>query len=129
IADFGPPAQLASAEQVEAWAAHLGHELAEATGFPEAAEAPAPASPADQLAQLSKHVSAALDALGLGDLATAKQEYQQFDAGWLGIEDGVRAKSRDSYRQIETAMREVGIALSEADRPERSAVALQQLAC
>ncbi len=50
--------------------------------------------------------------LAQGDLAGARAAYAQFDSGWDAIEDGVRDLSRDSYRAIEDAMREVVRALN-----------------
>ena len=50
--------------------------------------------------------------LAQGDLSGARAAYAEFDTGWEIIEDGVRDISRDSYRSIEDAMREVVRALN-----------------
>ena len=50
--------------------------------------------------------------LAQGDLSGARAAYAQFDTGWDVIEDGVRDISRDSYRAIEDAMRDVVRALN-----------------
>ncbi len=62
------------------------------------------------------------------DLATAGASYQQFRKGWSEIEDGVRDTSRPAYREIETAMGQVRVALkSEPADPAQVATALKHL--
>ena len=77
------------------------------------------ATAAAGLQALSTHLEGAIDALNKGDFRTAKREYQGFDQGWDKIEDGVKAKSRDSYRGIEQAMDDVKAALLEPENPDR----------
>jgi high-affinity iron transporter len=71
---------------------------------------PAPvlaASPQQDVQRLDREVGEAQQALNSGDLATARQAYQEFEDGWPSIEDNVRAVNRDQYRAIEAAMRDV----------------------
>ncbi len=63
------------------------------------------------LLALNDFAAASQAALAQGDVAGARAAYQAFDAGWEDLEDGVRARSRDAYRVIEDAMREVARAL------------------
>ncbi|HLI27232.1 MAG TPA: hypothetical protein VKZ60_09185, partial [Chloroflexota bacterium] len=65
-------------------------------------------------------------ALAAGDVAAARAAYAEFDRGWDDIEDGVRARSRQAYRDIEAAMRAVDRALRA--EPVDSAEATAQLA-
>src|SRR5690349_1463577 len=51
-----------------------------------------------------------------GDLAAAKQEYDRYENTWFDIEDGVRARSRDSYRAIEKEMSNVSNAFDAKDQ-------------
>ncbi|HZR99016.1 MAG TPA: hypothetical protein VFE37_09940 [Chloroflexota bacterium] len=59
------------------------------------------------LQALNDLAAASAAALAAGDPAGARQAYASFDSGWEAIEDGVRERSRDDYRSIEDAMREV----------------------
>jgi len=63
------------------------------------------------LRSLNGFAAASAAALAAGDPAAARTAYAQFDSGWDAIEDGVRERSRDDYRSIEDAMREVDRAL------------------
>ena len=65
------------------------------------------ASPQQDVQRLDHEVDEAQQALTAGNLATARQAYQEFEDGWPSIEDGVRAVDRDQYRAIEAAMRDV----------------------
>ncbi len=86
------------------------------------------ATPAEELAELLKNVDAASARLDAGDIAGAREAYQQFDDGWFDIEDGIRAQSRSAYRSIEDAMGDAKDALRRepVDR-ERTASALTRL--
>lgn len=59
---------------------------------------------AAQLGDLAKQVDLALARVAAGDVAGAQSAYKAFDTGWFDIEDGVRDRSRESYRAIEDAM-------------------------
>ena len=86
------------------------------------------ASPAEQLGALAGQVDTALARLDAGDLASARAAYQSFDAGWVQIEDGIKAQSRPSYKAIEGAMGEVKTALrTEPVDAARLRAALQHL--
>lgn len=89
-----------------------------------------PVSPAEQLKALSGRVTAATDALKANDIKKAQTEYKEFDEGWDRIEDGIRAKSADSYRKIEDAMSEVKGALLTPANPDgaKAQAALNKLA-
>ena len=69
---------------------------------------------ASGLLTLTGYTTASQAALSRGDVVAARAAYGQFDAGWEAIEDGVRARSRDSYRSIEDAMSDVYRALNGA---------------
>src|SRR5215510_7064884 len=72
------------------------------------------ASPQEELADARAIVRRALVAARAGDVATATREYRAYDSRWLDIEDGVRAASREAYREIEARMRDVEVALAAA---------------
>lgn len=86
-------------------------------GYANAESAPAPASVvaaqdaaaalAAGLRALNELAAASQAALASGDATAAREAYALFDSGWGAIEDGVRERSRDDYRSIEDAMREV----------------------
>lgn len=80
------------------------------------------AEPEQDLAAANVTVQRALAAARAGDLTTAKQEYDRYENAWFNIEDGIRAKSRDSYRTIEKFMTDVSVALA-ASPPDASKVA------
>lgn len=58
---------------------------------------------------------AAVDA---NDFVKAQQEFDQFESVWAPVEDGIKAKSDDSYDAIEQGMDQVSAALrsSQADQ-------------
>lgn len=66
----------------------------------------------DDLNRINVHVEQALAALKANNLALAQTEFNLFDDGWFDIEDGVRAKSKDTYRSIEDRMNAVKDVLS-----------------
>src|SRR4051812_48458994 len=76
------------------------------------------------LQALNSLAAASAAALAGGDASGARAAYAAFDSGWEEIEDGVRERSRDDYRSIEAAMREVATALRD---PVDAAVASQWL--
>lgn len=67
----------------------------------------AAAALATGLRALNDFAAASAAALASADAGAARDAYALFDSGWEAIEDGVRARSRDDYRSIEDAMREV----------------------
>jgi hypothetical protein len=73
------------------------------------------------LRALNDFAAASAGALAANDPSAALEAYALFDSGWLAIEDGVRERSRDDYRSIEDAMREVDRALR-ADPVDSAAV-------
>jgi hypothetical protein len=130
FASVGAPASPVDGEQVEAWADKLVHELAEATGFPQDGPEAGSGTVAEDLKALTYYLAEALEALEAGDVAKAQHEYEEFDDDWERVEDGVRAKSRDAYRDIELAMSDVKSLLLRQDAPDaaRAADALKTLA-
>ena len=91
--------------------------------------AAAEGGPDRRLQDLRKQVDQAIDAVKAGDMQLARKRYREFDEGWERIEDGVRAKSRDSYRKIEQSMANVKNRLIRPDKPNSRAAlsALEQL--
>lgn len=79
------------------------------------------AEPEQDLAAANVSVQRALAAARTGDLTAAKQEYDRYENSWFNIEDGIRAKSRESYRTIEKFMTDVSIAFS-GNPPDRGGV-------
>ena len=69
-------------------------------------------SPEEDMAQANTHIQQALTAARAGDLDTAKKAYKTYDDGWFDIEDGVKTKSKETYRAIEQKMGDVSFALS-----------------
>lgn len=58
----------------------------------------------ERLRELSKNLDLARDRLAAGDKAGAEAAYTAWDRAWIDVEDGVRDKSRTSYRAIEDGM-------------------------
>src|SRR3954463_13063439 len=83
-----------------------------------------PVTLAAGLRALNDFAAASAAALAAGDPAGARTAHGGFDDGWGAIEDGVRVRSRDDYRSIEAAMREVDRALRD---PVDAALANQWL--
>ncbi|HEX2910470.1 MAG TPA: FTR1 family protein [Chloroflexia bacterium] len=70
------------------------------------------ASAEDDLARINANIETAISAAQAGDTAGAQKAYKAFDDAWFNIEDGVRAKSKDTYRAIELKMQDVEFAFS-----------------
>ena len=70
------------------------------------------AGPQQDVRDANLVVQRALEAARRGDLTAARRAYEQYDATWSEIEDGVRASSRDAYRAIERAMDTVSTAFA-----------------
>jgi high-affinity iron transporter len=86
-------------------------------------------NPYTDLYELNTHIQEAILAIANGDSARARAEYAHFDDGWFTIEDGVREASKESYRDIETAMGAAKFALKqEPIDPARATAALEALA-
>ena len=83
---------------------------------------------ADQLAELAKHLDAALARLESDDLKGAQTAYRSFEDGWPDIEDGVRNQSKTTYRAIEDAMGDANYLLNtESADIDRARSALERL--
>lgn len=82
--------------------------------------------PAAALRVLNAHVEQARTASSIGDLTAATAALAQFQAGWPGVEDGVRAQSGTAYLAIENAMAAAKRALAAGDAAAAT-VALEQL--
>jgi hypothetical protein len=61
-----------------------------------------------------------------GDFVAAKSEFARFEASWSKVEDGVKARSRDSYNRIEEGMDTVQSALKNS-KSEQAISALDAL--
>lgn len=66
-------------------------------------------------------------AVKANDFAKAQQEFDQFESVWSPVEDGIKAKSSDSYDAIENDMDQVNAALKAANA-EQANTALQNMA-
>src|SRR5207247_9404701 len=78
-------------------------------------------SPAVALGRLTAPIDDASRALGGGDVQGAIDSYTRFDDGWAHIEDGVREKSRNQYRAIETGIVDVRATLLRPTQPDPAA--------
>jgi hypothetical protein len=65
------------------------------------------------------HLREVQPALKVGDFATARKSFEDFNANWDSIEDLIKARSADAYVEIEKGMIEIEQALM----PERPDVA------
>jgi hypothetical protein len=65
------------------------------------------------------HLREVQPALKVGDVATARKSFEEFDANWDSIEDLIKARSADAYVEIEKGMIEIEQALM----PEKPDVA------
>ncbi len=79
---------------------------------PSTAETSPMASPASAAATgfdgLNTVITNTKTAVEAGDFAKAKTEFDQFETYWSQVEDGVKAKSGDTYDAIEKNMDEIG---------------------
>lgn len=64
------------------------------------------------LSALATVVTKTRAAIEAGDAAKAKTEFEQFEAAWKPIEDGIKEKTPEAYDAIEEAMDEVSNQLS-----------------
>jgi len=80
-------------------------------------------SPAVALGRLTAAIDDAARALGADDTQGAIDSYTRFDDGWADVEDGVRSKSRDQYREIESGIVDVRATLLKPAQPDPAAAA------
>lgn len=86
------------------------------------------ANPQQDLKQLDTYIEQAIAKVEAKDLAGAATAYNQFRESWFEVEDGVKERSRQAYREIEDAMGNVKYALSvEPKNPAQLETALQVL--
>jgi len=78
-------------------------------------------APADQLVELSANIDKATVAITAGDVTGAQAAYREFDDGWGDVEAGIRSKSRDRYREIESGIAEVRSTLLKPAQPDATA--------
>ena len=71
------------------------------------------ATPQENMAALNKNLDDAMQRLEAGDVSGAKAAFQKYDNGWFEIEDGVKAASKQTYKDIETAMGDVKFAFGQ----------------
>ncbi|MFC3344610.1 FTR1 family iron permease [Paenibacillus abyssi] len=57
-----------------------------------------------ELEQANQSILHAIELVKKNDINGAKQEYEAFKSQWFEIEDGIKGKSRDTYKEIEDAM-------------------------
>ena len=69
------------------------------------------ASTQDGYPQLLSVVAKTQAAVDANDFVKAQQEFDQFESVWAPVEDGIRAKSDESYDAIEQGMDQVSAAL------------------
>lgn len=70
---------------------------------PAASPAPSPAAGGD-LSALTAAVTKTRAAVEAGDGAKAGTEFEQFEAAWEPVEDGIKEKNPEAYEAIEEAM-------------------------
>jgi high-affinity iron transporter len=88
----------------------------------------AQASPQSNFKGLDADIVQAISRAEAQDLTAANHAYQQFKDRWFNVEDGVKAASRQAYRDIEDAMGEVSFALTApAADPTKAVAALTKL--
>ena len=83
----------------------------------------AQASPQQDFKSLDADIVRAISSAEAQDLTAANLAYKQFKDRWFNAEDGVKATSRQAYRDIEDAMGEVSFALTEQSADPTKAVA------
>ncbi len=59
-------------------------------------------------------VSSTKTAVEAGNFAKAKTEFENFDKSWKDVEDGIKAKSPDTYKAIEDSMDKVSAELKQS---------------
>ena len=85
-------------------------------------------SPEEDLAKINANIQKALTAAQAGDLTTAKAAFKSYDDAWFDVEDGVKAKSKTAYRNIEQKMADVNEAFAKVPADNKAvATALSAL--
>jgi iron uptake system component EfeO len=82
-----------------------------------ATQAPSASNEVAALKNLDAQLTATGEALKKNDVEAAKTAYKKFDDGWYDVEDSVRGRSKDLYREIEDAMTKVGRELLRNEKP------------
>lgn len=97
----------------------VGCNAAQQTSSPASPTSQAPNSATNAnagYAALSNVVSTTKSAVNAGNFSQATQDFDQFEAAWKQVEDGVKTKSPDSYSAIEDAVTQVKGALKSSDK-------------
>lgn len=78
-------------------------------------------TPQQDLQRLNGYIEQALTKANAKDFQGSQRAYKQFDNEWFDVEDGVKKTSRQTYRDVESAMNEVKFALLQTP-PDQSQV-------
>lgn len=70
------------------------------------------ATPQQDLQRLDAHITQAITQTEAKDYQQAATAFEQYRKDWFEVEDGVKATSRQAYKEIEAAMGDVSFALS-----------------
>lgn len=76
--------------------------------------------PKEGLKKLKGSLKRSLAAVKAGDFDKAKKRFDTFEQGWEKIEDGVKARSAESYKAIEAGMDEVENTLVRPTTPDKA---------
>lgn len=85
-----------------------------------------PLTAQDGYPQLLAVVSKTQMAVDVNDFTKAQEEFEKFESVWAPVEDGIKAKSDDSYDAIEEAMEDVESALR-SSQVDQATSALQTI--
>jgi len=84
-----------------------------------ATDAKTPVDAKAGFASLQEVTSSVQKSVAAGKFDEAKKEFEKFEPAWGQVEDGVKAKSADSYKQIEEAADKVSDSLKAA-KPDKA---------
>jgi hypothetical protein len=97
---------------------------------PENSTATAPKAAPDKAAgfvALQSVVTATKTAVAAGKLDVAKTEIAKFESAWKPVEDGVKAKSPENYKAIESGVEEIETGITKKQAKDALMASLQKL--
>ncbi len=81
------------------------------------------ATPEEDLSRINTNIEKSLAAARTGNLVEANRLYKVYDDAWFEVEEGVRTRSKETYKAIEVKMRAVEDALAKNPADSASVIA------
>ncbi|GAC1465901.1 MAG: hypothetical protein NVSMB70_11660 [Chamaesiphon sp.] len=89
-------------------------------GTPASSTASASGNVQQILAKLKSHTTQAATSVKAKNFAKAKADFKPFEEDWSKVEDGVKASSKDAYKQIEDKLDAVNNSLVKPTKPDKA---------